>query len=177
MQNNQTMASDLSLPKVPGFIQEKSGKYKARKPLSEAQIIKAAQAILKRKFHKGIAFTSPDAAGNYLTMKYSTYQHEVFLCMFLDNQHKLIKLEEMFKGTIDGASVYPREVVKKALLLNASALIFAHNHPSGACKPSHADKSITESLKNALDLVDIRVIDHFIIGGSGRYSFAEHGFI
>ena len=97
--------------------------------------------------------------------------------MFLDNQHRVIQLDELFRGTIDGASVYPREVVKQALHHNAAAVIFAHNHPSGVTEPSQADKQITEKLKKALDLFDIRVLDHFIIGDGEPYSFAEHGLI
>jgi DNA repair protein RadC len=97
--------------------------------------------------------------------------------MFLDNKNKLIKLEELFRGTVDGASVYPREVVKKALQLNAAAVIFCHNHPSGNPDPSLADKRITDTLINALNLIDIRVLDHFIIGGSEAYSFSENGLI
>lgn len=177
MQNNQTLACDLNLPKVPGFIQEKSGKYKARKPLSEVQIIKAAQVILKRKFHKGVNLACAEAAIKYLTMKYSTYEHEVFLCIFLDNQLGLIRSVEMFRGTIDSASVYPREVVKKALELNAAAVIFAHNHPSGMREPSIGDRIITKKLQDALNMIDIRVVDHLIICGSAYFSFASEGLL
>lgn len=177
MQNNQTLACDLNLPKVPGFIQEKSGKYKARKPLSEAQIIKAAQAILKRKFYKGVNLASGDDAVKYLTMKYSAYEHEVFLCMFLDGQYGLIKSVELFRGTIDAAAIYPREVVKTALELNAASVIFVHNHPSGLCGASEADRLITKKLQDALGMIDIRVLDHFIICGSVYFSFASEGLL
>ena len=101
----------------------------------------------------------------------------MFACLFLDNQHRVIHLDQLFRGTIDGASVYPREVVKKALHHNAAAVIFAHNHPSGISEPSPADKQITEKLKQALALLDIRVLDHFIIADGQPYSFAEHGLI
>ena len=97
--------------------------------------------------------------------------------MFLDNQHHILKYEELFSGTIDGASVYPREVVKKSLQHNAAAVIFAHNHPSGISEPSQADKLITDKLKQALNLMDIRVLDHFIIGDGQPFSFAEHGLL
>ncbi|WP_375142670.1 JAB domain-containing protein [Methylomonas koyamae] len=100
----------------------------------------------------------------------------MFLGVFLDNQHKVIACEELFRGTIDGASVYPREVVKTALQHNAAALIFAHNHPSGISQPSQADRVITEKLKSALALIDIRVLDHFVVG-EAVYSFAEHGLL
>ena len=99
----------------------------------------------------------------------------MFACLYLDNQHRLIEYKELFRGTIDGASVYPREVVKLCLQLNAAAVIFAHNHPSGINEPSQADRQITDKLKQALALVDIRVLDHFIIGDGEPFSFAEHG--
>ena len=109
--------------------------------------------------------------------EYANYEHEVFVCMFLDNQHHILACEELFQGTIDSASVYPREVVKRALQLNAAAVIFVHNHPSGIPTPSQADKLITDKLEKALGLLDIRVLDHFIIGGAEQYSFADHGLI
>jgi DNA repair protein RadC len=123
------------------------------------------------------ALTSPETTRAYLSAQLRGYKHEVFACLFLDNQHRIIKLEELFRGTIDGASVYPREVAKQALQHNAAAVIFAHNHPSGIAEPSQADKLITQQLKQALELLDIRVLDHFIIGDGEPYSFAEHGLI
>lgn len=125
----------------------------------------------------GDALTSPEATRAYLSAQLRGYEYEVFACLFLDNQHRIIKLEELFRGTIDGASVYPREVVKRALFHNAAAVIFAHNHPSGISEPSQADKQITEKLKKALGLIDIRVLDHFVVGEGEPYSFAEHGII
>ena len=129
--------------------------------------------ILKR----GNALTSPEATRAYLSAQLRGYSYEVFACLFLDNQHRVIQLEELFRGTIDGASVYPREVAKRALFHNAAAVIFAHNHPSGINEPSQADKNITDKLKQALTLFDIRVLDHFIIGDGLPYSFAEHGLL
>ncbi|GAW87394.1 DNA repair protein RadC [Bathymodiolus platifrons methanotrophic gill symbiont] len=126
---------------------------------------------------RGSVLTSPEATRAYLSNQLRHYQHEVFACLFLDNQHHILKYEELFRGTIDGASVYPREVVKKALEHNAAAVIFAHNHPSGISEPSQADKLITDKLKQALSLMDIRVLDHFIIGDGLPYSFAEHGLL
>jgi len=126
---------------------------------------------------RGDVLTSPEATRAYLSNQLRHYPHEVFACLFLDNQHHILKFEELFRGTIDGASVYPREVVKKALEHNAAALIFAHNHPSGISEPSQADKLITNKLKEALALLDIRVLDHFIIGDGKPYSFAEHGLL
>jgi DNA repair protein RadC len=143
--------------------------------------LQAVLEMAKRHFNevlqRGSALTSPEITRTYLSAQLRGYSYEVFACLFLDNQHRIIKLDEFFRGTIDGASVYPREVVKQALYHNAAAVIFAHNHPSGITEPSPADKQITEKLKQALSLFDIRVLDHFIIGDGEPYSFAEHGYL
>ena len=143
--------------------------------------LQAVLEMAKRHFNevlqRGSALTSPEITRAYLSAQLRGYSYEVFACLFLDNQHRVIKLDELFRGTIDGASVYPREVVKQALYHNAAAVIFAHNHPSGITEPSPADKQITEKLKQALNLFDIRVLDHFIIGDGEPYSFAEHGYL
>jgi DNA repair protein RadC len=111
-----------------------------------------------------------------IQVRLADLEYEVFACLFLDSRHRLIKFEELFRGTIDGAFVYPREVVKAALACNAAAAIFAHNHPSGVAEPSEADKFTTQRLKQALGLIDIRVLDHFVVGDA-IYSFAEHGLL
>jgi DNA repair protein RadC len=121
--------------------------------------------------------TSPDAARDYLKLRLAGYPHEVFACLFLDNRHRLIEYEELFRGTIDGASVHPREVVRRALRANAAAVIFAHNHPSGVSEPSQSDLRITQRLKDALSLVEVRVLDHVIIGDGQGTSLAERGLI
>ena len=143
--------------------------------------LQAVLEMARRHFveilQRGDTLTSPETTRAYLCAQLGGYAHEVFACLFLDNQHRIIELEELFRGTIDGASVYPREVAKRALHHNAAAVIFAHNHPSGIGEPSQADKRITEKLKQALGLLDIRVLDHFIIGDGQPYSFAEHGLI
>lgn len=143
--------------------------------------LQAVLEMARRHFveilERGDALTSPEATRAYLSAQMRGYTHEVFACLFLDNQHRVIEFEELFRGTIDGASVYPREVLKRALHHNAAAMIFAHNHPSGISEPSQADRQITEKLKQALGLIDIRVLDHFIIGDGAPYSFAEHGLI
>ncbi len=143
--------------------------------------LQAVMEMAKRHFveilQRGDALTSPQATRAYLTAQLRGYSYEVFACLFLDNQNRVILLEELFRGTIDGASVYPREVAKRALFHNAAAVIFAHNHPSGVNEPSQADKHITEKLKQVLILFDIRVLDHFIIGDGQPYSFAEHGLL
>ncbi len=143
--------------------------------------LQAVLEMAKRHFveilQRGDVLTSPQATRAYLSAQLRGYSYEVFACLFLDNQHRVIMLEEMFRGTIDGASVYPREVAKRALFHNAAAVIFAHNHPSGINEPSQADKQITEKLKQGLNLFDIRVLDHFIIADGQPYSFAEHGLL
>jgi len=140
-------------------------------------ILEMARRHTFEELDRGDVLTSPEATRAYLSNQLRNYPYEVFACLFLDNQHHILEFEELFRGTIDGASVYPREVVKKALDHNAAAVIFAHNHPSGISEPSQADKLITNKLKQALDLLDIRVLDHFIIGDGMPYSFAEHGLL
>lgn len=120
---------------------------------------------------------NPRAVRDYLAVHYAGLEREVFGCLFLDNRHRLIAVEEMFLGTVDGASVHPREVVKRALKLNAAAVILAHNHPSGVAEPSQADELITARIRDALALVDIRVLDHLVVGGSAVVSLAERGLI
>jgi DNA repair protein RadC len=140
-------------------------------------VLEMARRHFKEALQRGDALTSPEITRFYLSAQLRGYSYEVFACLFLDNQHRVIQLDELFRGTIDGASVYPREVAKQALRHNAAAVIFAHNHPSGVSEPSQADKHITEKLKQALALFDIRVLDHFIIGDGPPYSFAEHGLL
>lgn len=141
-------------------------------------VLEMARRHLKETLQRGNALTSPDVTRQYLAVQMRGYRHEVFGCLWLDNQHRVLEFEELFHGTIDGASVYPREVVRAALRLNAAAVIFAHNHPSGVAEPSEADRMITQRLKQALNLIDIRVLDHFIVGdGDQAYSFAEHGLL
>ena len=120
---------------------------------------------------------NPRAVRDYLSVHYAGQEREIFGCLFLDNRHRLIAVEEMFLGTIDGATVHPREVVKRALKLNAAAVILAHNHPSGVAEPSQADELITARVRDALALVDIRVLDHLIVGGATVTSFAERGLL
>jgi len=121
--------------------------------------------------------SSPEATRDYLKLRLHGYPHEVFAALFLDNRHRVIDYRELFRGTIDGASVHPREVVRSALDLNAAAVIFAHNHPSGVAEPSQSDLRITQRLKDALALIDVRVLDHLIIGEGEGTSLAERGLL
>lgn len=138
-------------------------------------VMEMARRHLSASLKAGDALTSPALVRDYLTAHLRHQPREVFAALFLDSQHRLIVYEELFYGTIDGASVYPREVVKRGLLHNAAALIVAHNHPSGVAEPSVADRRITERLKDALALVDIRLLDHMVIGDGEVCSFAERG--
>jgi DNA repair protein RadC len=140
-------------------------------------VMEMARRHFAESLQRGNALTSPDVTRAYLCAQLRGYSYEVFACLFLDNQHRVIQWEELFRGTIDGASVYPREVAKRALFHHAAAVIFAHNHPSGINEPSQADRQITDKLKQALALFEIRVLDHFIVGDGQPYSFAEHGLL
>jgi len=144
---------------------------------SEDEVVSYAMQILDRRLRAGVALTSPNAVRDYLTLLLSGREHEVFVTLFLDAQHRVISSEEMFRGTLTQTSVYPREVVKASLRANAAAVIFAHNHPSGVAQPSAADELLTRQLKEALALVDVRVLDHFIIAGRSALSFAERGLL
>ena len=133
--------------------------------------------ILDARMRAAPTLASPEAVRDYLRLSLHDRAHEVFVCVFLDSQHRVIACDELFRGTLAQTSVYPREVVKAALAHNAAAVIFAHNHPSGIAEPSRADELLTQSLKQALALVDIRTLDHFVIAGSQLVSFAERGLI
>lgn len=145
----------------------------------EDQIIAEAKQLLYKRMtsRKYDQFTSPGAVRDYLRLHLAERKQEIFYCLFLDSQHRLLDGRELFRGTIDGCSVYPREVVKATLEVNAAVVILAHNHPSGVAEPSTADRQITDRLKNALALVDVRVLDHFVVGDQDVISFAERGWI
>ncbi|RKZ78798.1 MAG: hypothetical protein DRR19_25875 [Candidatus Parabeggiatoa sp. nov. 1] len=137
--------------------------------------VEMSRRYLRECLERGDALTNPDDTRNFLMSELSGRDYEVFSCLFLDNKHRVIQFEELFYGTIDGASVYPREVVKRTLQHNAAALILAHNHPSGQAEPSEADISITQRLVDALELIDVRVLDHLVIGDGYCVSFIEKG--
>ena len=165
------------------IMETRAGIYIVDTPVTDEDILdKASDILLERAKTTRQVFSDPSASRDFLQRKMIDLEHETFAIIFLDNRHQLIAYEEMFRGTIDGASVYPREVVKRALELNAAALIVSHNHPSGIADPSQADIRITVRLKEALALVDIRLLDHLVIGSSdtkegpgGIASLAELG--
>jgi len=140
-------------------------------------VLEMARRHLSATMKAGDLLNSPDLVRRYLSAQLRHQPREVFAVLFLDNQNRLIAYDELFYGTIDGASIYPREVVKKALARNAASVILAHNHPSGIAEPSQADRRITERLQAALDLVEVRVLDHLVVGDAEVVSFAERGFI
>lgn len=148
----------------------------ARQALLQASL-ELGRRYLAEQLTRETALTRPEDAGRFLTARLRAYPHEVFGCLFLDNKHRLLAFEELFRGTVDGAAVYPREVVRQCLTHNAAAVIFAHNHPSGVAEPSDADRHITRRLVEALALVDVRVLDHLVIGEGGWVSLAERGWV
>jgi DNA repair protein RadC len=140
-------------------------------------VMEMSKRVLLTELKRGLALTSPAQSKAMITCELRDEVREVFACVFLDNQHRVISFERLFWGTINAASVYPREVVRRALELSASAIIFAHNHPSGVAEPSQSDQQITQHLIKALALVDIRVLDHFVVGDLEVTSFAERGLL
>jgi DNA repair protein RadC len=149
----------------------------AAKRAQFAAAVELARRCLAEQMKKRSALTSPGAVRDYLRLALAAKPHEVFVCIWLDAQHRVIDCVEAFRGTLTQTSVYPREIVKAALAANAAAVIFAHNHPSGAAQPSQADELLTRNLKEALALVEVKVLDHFIVAGNQAISFAERGLL
>lgn len=156
-------------------VMDRPGIYLVDGPLTNEDILEKAADILLEKIQHSDVLGDPDKTRQFLKCKISILEHEVFVGLFLDNQHRVIAYKELFRGTIDGASVYPREVVKEALSVNAAAMIIAHNHPSGVAEPSQADEHITQRLKDALEMMGIRLLDHLVIGSEDIVSLAERG--
>lgn len=145
--------------------------------VEKQSVITLAMKVLSIKHRAGRVLSKPDETRDFLRLRLADYRNEVFGCLFLDNRHRIIAVRELFQGTIDGASVYPRVVVQQAMDVNAAAVVFFHNHPSGVAEPSHADEAITRRLKDALALVDVRVLDHFVVSAGESVSFAERGLL
>ena len=139
--------------------------------------IQRALKVLQARMRYGEALSSPSAVRTFLQLKLAPLPHEVFAVVFLDAQHRVLAYEELFRGTLTQTSVYPREVVKAALAHNAAAVVLAHNHPSGVAEPSRCDELITRTMREALGLVDVRVLDHFVVTGAAAISFAERGLL
>ena len=168
---------------VAGLLHTPAEALKTVKGLGPAKraelvaVLELARRALVQQLTQKPLFNTPQAVRDYLQLQLGGLHHEVFAVLFLDSQHRLIALEEMFRGTLTQTSVYPREVVKQALTLNASSVVLAHNHPSGTAQPSRADEALTHTLKAALALVDVRVLDHFVVTTSQAVSMAELGLV
>lgn len=156
------------------MVKEDNGRYRVA---TGDEIIGAAIAEMNRRFARGKELTSPEVSQEFLKVRLGHLPHEVFGVLWLDTRHRVIAFEEMFRGTIDGASVYPREVLRAAIDFNAAACILAHNHPSGVTEPSQADLRMTQQIREALAHIDVRVLDHVIIGDGPACSFAARGLI
>jgi DNA repair protein RadC len=139
--------------------------------------LELGRRYLELRIRRGTPLSSPADTRRFLTARLRRHEHEVFACLFLDNRHRLIRFEELFRGTVNGASVHPREIAKRALHHNAAAVIIAHNHPSGVAEPSQADRVITDRIRDAMALIDVRLVDHFVVGDGDIVSFAERGWV
>jgi DNA repair protein RadC len=163
------LAAGAKLTAVKGLGPAKQAQF--------AAVVELARRSIQEDLKTGSALTSPGAVRDYLRLTLGALPHEAFICIWLDAQHRTVSIEEAFRGTLTQTSVYPREIVKHALATNAAAVIFAHNHPSGVAQPSQADELLTRNLREALALVDVKVLDHFVIAGNQAISFAERGLL
>ena len=162
---------------IPTFVKNEQGLYHAQGCVKPEEIVSTAATILLDELTGREALTSPTDVAQFLQMALAQEKNEVFAAIFLNNKHQVLSFQPLFNGTIDGAAVYPRVVVQQALACNAAAVIFAHNHPSGCCEPSQADRTITTRLKDALALIDVRVLDHFVVSSSEWVSLAQRGWL
>lgn len=156
------------------YVRNSAGRYTEA---TADRVVAAARAVAEQRVQRGQVFSDPTLASRYFQDMLGCLEREVFAVAFLDTRHRLIEYAELFKGTIDGAEVHPREVVKHALRCNAAAVILAHNHPSGTTEPSAADRAVTARLKQALALVDVRLLDHVVVAGRDSTSLAARGFV
>ena len=161
---------------IPTFVKNEQGLYHVQGCVKPEEIVSTAATILLDELTDREALTAPTDVAQFLQLAQAQEKNEVFAAIFL-NKHKVLSFETLFTGTIDGAAVYPRVVVQQALACNAAAVIFAHNHPSGCCEPSRADQQITKRLTDALALIDVRVLDHFVVSRSEWVSLAERGMV
>lgn len=161
----------------PSIIKNEGGLYRTRRPVSEQELLGFALTLMEEKFHREDILGNPADSRQFLLLKLTSEERETFSVVFLDAQHRVLSFETLFMGSISSTTVHPREVVKRCLALNAAAVVLAHNHPSGVPEPSAADRAITERLVQALELVEVRVLDHIVIGGTQTVSFAERGWL
>ncbi len=163
------LSSERAMQRIKGLGPAKAAQL--------AAVMEVARRCLREDLDRASVLTSPGAVRDYLRLAIAEREHEVFVCLWLDAQHRVLACEELFRGTLTQTSVYPREIVKAGLKANAAAVIFAHNHPSGVAQPSQADELLTRNLKDALALVEVKVLDHFIVAGHQTISFAERGLL
>ena len=156
------------------LVRDVDGHYR---PARAEEVLSQARRVLSYRVRRGATMSSPLAVKDYPRVEIGALEHEVFCVLFLDAQHRIIELKQMFRGTVAQTSVYPREVVKAALACNSAAVVLAHNHPSGSVEPSRADKFLTQTLKSALALVDVRVLDHLVVAGADVCAFSERGLL
>lgn len=166
--------SSLSSFDSPLFVRDQRRRYR---PANADQVLEAARRVVDQRMQRGTSFTDPSVARQFFRDKLAGLEREVFAAVFLDCRHRMIDYAELFFGSLDGAEVHPREVVRQALLHNAGALLIAHNHPSGNAEPSAADRALTARLKQALALIEVRLLDHIVVGGSQTMSLAERGWV
>jgi DNA repair protein RadC len=169
------MEQEMKLHKLKAC--EATGTYLVDSPVSEADILLMAQQLASQRLRRGRPLISPHAVFSHLQTLLGGYEHEVFALLMLDSKHRVLAFKEMFRGTLDAASVYPREVMKICLEYNAAAVILVHNHPSGDPDPSQADRALTLRIQDALILIDIRTLDHIVVGSEGCVSMAEQGYL
>jgi DNA repair protein RadC len=170
-------SSNASIGVAPSnalLVCDVNGQYR---PASAEEVLQRARYVLSHSVRRGARMCSPQAVKDFLRLSIGTLEHEMFTVVYLDAQHRLIAIKELFRGSISQTSVYPREVLKEALKLNAGAVVLAHNHPSGVAEPSRADEFLTQSLKAALAMVDVRVLDHLVVTADDIVSFAERGLL
>jgi DNA repair protein RadC len=156
------------------LVRDVDGQYR---PARAEEVLSQARRVLSQRVRRGATMSSPQAVKDYLLLEIGVLEHEVFCVLFLDAQHRIIELKQMFRDTVTQTSVYPREVVKAALACNSAAVVLAHNHPSGSVEPSRADEFLTQTLKSALALVDVRVLDHLVVAGAEVCAFSERGLL
>lgn len=153
------------------------GTYRVTDLVSEQDIMEMASSLVKKRFERGMAIKAPQDTHQYLAVTLAEKEHEVFGLIYLDGRHCVLAMELLFRGTVDTATIYPREIVKQILAVNAAAVILFHNHPSGIAEPSSADQRITNRIVKALETIDVRVLDHIVLGGHQAVSFAERGLL
>jgi DNA repair protein RadC len=171
------VGTDAVVGDTPTYLRSRKRGSNTASKCSEDAIVAQAVEILERRLERGAAMTDPAAAGQYCSARIRHFDREVFGVLFLDNRHRLLAFELLFQGTLDGAEVYPREVARAALRHNAAAIIVCHNHPSGSTEPSAADRAVTLRLRDALALLEVRLLDHFVVGEGQATSLAARGWV